>query len=323
MNHNHLIKICAGFNLEKPIGSPTRVYGGLLHSMWKVDTNKASYAIKQISKDIDLTNDQIIQNYHLTEEISSRFKELDIPAIHAINKLTIIDGVGFLVYPWVDAKSALKPSESQALKIATILAKIHLIDLKVPGIIESEFTVYNNTAIVELIEKAKSCNYPFASDLKLNLNNLLAANDAYQNAIALLKNHTIISHGDLDQKNVLWDQQSNPILIDWESACKIKPTYDLVNIAFYWSGIVDDFNQELFLKILQTYKNSGGVINKDHLEAAFYATLSWINWLAYNIKRACNSSDLELKKLSEEQVSQTLATILKLQKIIPELIKIL
>ncbi len=228
---NQLNIICASLKLGAPIGSPTRVYGGLLHAMWKITTDKATFAIKQISKDIDLTNEKIIQNYNLTEEIASRFKELGIPAIAAINKLTIIDESGFLVYPWVDAKSALVPTESQVLKIAAILAKIHLIDLKVPAIAAPKFNNYSNTAIVELIEKAKSCNCPFANDLKLNLNNLLAANDAYQNAITLLKKHSIISHGDLDPKNVLWDQQNNPILIDWESACKIIPTYDLVNIA--------------------------------------------------------------------------------------------
>jgi hypothetical protein len=63
---------------------PQRVYGGLLHTMWRLDTDQDAYAIKQLSKDIDLTNDHIIKNYELSERIASRFSALGIPAIPAI-----------------------------------------------------------------------------------------------------------------------------------------------------------------------------------------------------------------------------------------------
>ena len=296
MNHNHLIRICAEFNLGAPIGSPTRVYGGLLHSMWKVDTDKSAFAIKQISKGIDLTNDKIIQNYNLTEEIASRFKELGIPAIHAINKLTIIDGVGFLVYPWTNAKAVLVPTESQALKIATILAKIHLINLKIPEIAEVILPIHKTQELPDVMR---------------------AANKTYAEAIPILKQHLVISHGDLDPKNVLWDSQDNPILIDWESARLINPTYEIINTSLDFSGN----NQGLFIKMIEEYKKSGG--NLKNIEAAFAGVLgNWINWLSFNIKRS-SSSDLEIKRLGQEQVDQTMATILKLQAIIPELIKIM
>jgi Ser/Thr protein kinase RdoA (MazF antagonist) len=40
------------------------------------------------------------------------------------------------------------------------------------------------------------------------------ANEYYLNAIPILKQHLVVSHGDLDPKNVLWDVDNNPILID-------------------------------------------------------------------------------------------------------------
>jgi serine/threonine protein kinase len=305
MNHfmymnNQLNIICAQFNLGTPTGSPSRVYGGLLHSMWKVDTDKAVFAVKQISKDIDLTNDKIIQNYNLSEEISSRFKELGIPAISAVSKLIIIDGVGFLIYPWVDAKAVLVPTESQALKIATILAKMHLINLKTLGIAEIDFPNCEMQGLPDIIQKA---------------------NKSYLNAIPILKQRLVISHGDLDPKNVLWDSQDNPILIDWESARFINPTYEIINTSLDFCGVTTDFNQALFIKMIEKYKNSGGDI-KD-LDAAFAGVLgNWINWLSFNIKRS-NSNELKIKKLGQEQVDQTLATIQKLQLLIPELTKII
>jgi hypothetical protein len=75
--------------------------------------------------------------------------------------------------------------------------------------------------------------------------------------------------------------------------------------------------------MIDTYQKSGGVINKDHVVAAIYGALSWIGWLVYNINRSCVPDDAEHKNMGVEQVNQTLATILRLQMVIPEVIKII
>ncbi len=194
MNNNHLTQICHHFNLGNPIDTPIRVYGGLLHIMWKVKTDKNPYAIKQISNDIDITDKKIAHNYNLSEEIANSFKAHEIPAISAIAKnheyLFVIEKIGYLVYPWIEAKINKAPNESQALKIANILAKIHAINLKIPGIAETEFVVHEEAKIILLFEKAKLTN----------LSSILIANENYQEAIPHLKQHLVISHGDLDPK---------------------------------------------------------------------------------------------------------------------------
>lgn len=309
MNNNHLIQICNHFDLGKPIGSPERIYGGLLHTMWKVNTEESSYAIKQISKDIDLTNDKIIQNYNLSEEIADHFKRLGIPAISAIKKLMIIDKIGYLVYPWVDAQATLIPSESQALKIAAILKKIHAINLNLPEISEPEFAIHSNQEIAKIFNKAN------LSDLAA----ILIANEAYIEAIHYLKQNLAISHGDLDPKNVLWDSQNNPHLIDWESARLLNPTYEIINTSLDFCDIADNFNQELFIKMLKAY----GALNKKEIKYAFAGVLgNWINWLVYNINRSFSENE-ETKKLGADQVQKTMNIILKVQNLMPRLIEII
>ena len=56
MNNTHLVSLCDVFKLGTPISEPERIHGGLLHIMWRIRTEKASYAIKQLSPNIDLTN---------------------------------------------------------------------------------------------------------------------------------------------------------------------------------------------------------------------------------------------------------------------------
>lgn len=329
MNTNHLFNLCNHFGLGTTIRSPKRVYGGLLHLMWHIDTDKGAYAIKQLSRDINLTDEGIINNYDLTEQITSRFIQQGIPAVCSLEKsgkhLRLIDNTGFLVYPWVDAGALDKDtvSENHALQIPAILAKIHLINLDVPEIAQPKFDIHSRNKLIKLIDKSESFDCSFANDLRKNQNDILAANDAYQNMISVLKNHIVISHGDLDQKNVLWDENNNPILIDWESTRKINPTYEIVNACLDWSGITTNFNKELFAKMIAAYQKAGGIIDKPAFEASFYGVLgNWLNWMVYNMERSCNREESEQKNIGINQVKQVLLTISRLQRIIPELIRI-
>ncbi len=326
MNHNQLTNLCNSFELGTPLNTPNRVHGGLLHMMWRIKTDEASYAVKQLSPDIDLTNEAIIKNYDLTEEIASRFSDLGIPAVSAIkqsgNYLTLVDGTAFLIYPWVDVQPLHHDtvSESHALKIAEILAKMHLINLDVPEIDDPVFDVHSNDNLLALIQKTNSCNCPFATTLIKLQHDIIAINTAYQNTLPLLKQQVVVSHGDLDPKNVLWDANDKPILIDWECARKLNPTHEIVNASLDWSGITTSFNQALFIKMMRAYSAAGGRLDKDLLQAAFNGVLgNWINWMVYNIERACMMQEYEQKTLGIEQVNQVLKTITTLINIIPGL----
>jgi hypothetical protein len=57
-----------------------------LHTMWRIETSKEIYAVKQLSKDIALTDERVIKNYELSESIASRFSAQGIPAICAIEQ---------------------------------------------------------------------------------------------------------------------------------------------------------------------------------------------------------------------------------------------
>lgn len=326
-NKNHIKAICHHFNLGTPIQAPTRVHGGLLHIMWRLDTDKGSYAIKQLSKDIDLQNEQVIKNYELSEQIASNFIAQNIPGVCALSQsdkhLLITDGYGYLVYPWVNAKALDKDeiNEGQALIIARLLAKMHSIDLHLEGISEPEFDIHDSKHITNLIKQSTKTQLPFADLLNSKLSILLEINESYLSSIKTLKKHTIIGHGDLDQKNVLWTDNKEPLLIDWESARKLNPTYEIVNAALDWSGVTTDLKINLFHKMLKSYLESGGLIEKRMVEAAFYGVMgNWINWMVYNINRAINQTDLDQKNIGIEQVMQVLPTILRVKTLMPELI---
>ncbi|HAT6978099.1 TPA: phosphotransferase [Legionella pneumophila] len=329
MNQNHIKRLCQHFNLGDPIEEPQRVHGGLLHIMWRLNTDKGSFAIKQLSKDINLTDHRVIRNYELSENIASAFVALGIPAVNAIEKsdkhLFIINETGFLIYPWVNAKALDKDAvnASQALEIARILSKMHQIDVQFKEIDEAEFDIHKNDKIIALIDLAQKKNLAIASSLMESSVTILEINTNYHDAILMLNDHTVISHGDLDQKNVLWDCSKNPVLIDWESARKLNPTYEIVNAALDWSGITTQLDKNLFGKMIIAYKEAGGIIDINIVEAAFFGVLgNWINWMVYNIQRAANQHNPEQQKIGMEQVMQVLPTIIRLKSLMPELINV-
>ena len=322
MESKHLLEVCKAFDLGAPISDPTRVHGGLLHRMWKVETSAGCFAVKQLSSDINLQNEVINSNYELTEEIAKRFAEQGIPAINALKShgkhLLEVEGAYFLVYPWVNGKAidAKIISETHALKIAAMLVKMHQINLAVPKPKDVMALPYTTERLLETLKKSEACHCPFAADLRAHEKALIAINDAYNSSVEPLKAHQVMTHGDLDQKNVLWDEQQEPILIDWEAATFVNPMYDLINVAFNWSGIItEQFDQALFVKMIEAYKNAGGVIDQNILPAAFDGACSWLHWLAYNVERACVAAASEQKTIGIAQVKQTLSALLRMRKV--------
>lgn len=61
MNQNHLTFVCTQLQLGSPKEMATRVYGSRGGSfMWRVNTEKGSYAIKQLASVIDLKNEKTV-----------------------------------------------------------------------------------------------------------------------------------------------------------------------------------------------------------------------------------------------------------------------
>lgn len=327
MDLDDLNQICSQYNIGLPEGEPIRIYGGLLHKIWKVVTSKSIYAIKKLSRDVDISQAIIVENYELSEYLATEFKRHHIPAVHAIKShgqylYVTEEQKAYLVYPWVDGDvlPAQVTSEPHALKMAALIAKMHQLNLDIKGMNNPEYSIHSTEDLLGLIADAEEHKCSFSNYLSKKQGAILEANHAYAKSLALLKSHGVVSHADLDQKNVLWTVHQDPLIIDWESARKVNPTYEIVNASLDWSGISHSFNQELFFKMLQAYRNAGGVVDTSMVEASFYGVLgNWINWLAYNIERSFHSDDKEQRKLGTEQVKLVLPTILKVQQLIPEL----
>ncbi len=325
-NPGHTAALCARFALGGVEGAPGRVYGGFHHRMWRLATRRGCFAVKQLAPDTDFGDAALRAKYNLTEAVAETFAGRGVGAIFALQRggeyLQVIDGTGYLVYPWSDASALAKDgiSERHALAVAQVLARMHRADIAVPGLPAAEPEWHPEQQIRDLVRRAAERRPRWAALLTEQLPVILEILAAYDAASPALQERLVISHGDLDQKNVLWDASGNPLLIDWESARRLNPTYEVLLEALDWSGITSRFDPALFAKILSAYRRAGGVIEREYIAGAFHCILGdWLEWLMYNVGRVVYLQEAEQRSLGASQVEFVLPTILRLYRMLPGL----
>lgn len=323
----HIQTLCEQLKLGSPHYPPERVYGGFHHTMWQLQTDRDLYAVKWLSQDVDPTNPDTIDHYNVTEAIATAFGQKGIRTVAALHndqgRLQVIDRAGYLVYPWSDAKAIDRTAvdTTHGLKVARLLSHMHSANLSIPGVKVTEFTTTNPETAEELIRKASEKRIPNAALMTDQLDWFRHIINQYNDAIKVLRQHQIISHGDLDQKNILWDRSGEPVIIDWENARKLNPTYELLIVALDWSGITSTFQPELFQSMLNEYIDAGGVIYEDSLTAASHRILGdWLIWLLYLLGCLLETSEADQDPLKLEQLEFVLPTLLRLKQHLPELL---
>ena len=101
------------------------------------------------------------------------------------------------------------------------------------------------------------------------------------------KDGLVISHKDILQKNVLWNKNNIPMIIDWESAGYINPNLELLDTALFWSGGHKDIpDTKAFNSFIKSYFDNGGCpigeMNRIFLERF----INKLEWLEFNVKKS-------------------------------------
>jgi thiamine kinase-like enzyme len=302
------------------IPEPKRVLGGLLHKMYRVDTNKGRFAIKELNPSIIKRGEEVMNNFVVSEKVAQLAKENGIPAVPAIGDKELVYNIKhehYMIFQWVDAKCVVPETvnKEHCTRIGEILAKLHAIDFsdfpaenRVPEIIEIEWKKYTQ-------EKSEISN-----TLEEALDKLHTWDCISKKSTSMVCKNQRISHRDMDCKNVLWDQDRNPVIIDWEASGYINPLQELLDVALSWGGIESDtFNLENFQTLVESYIQQGGVIEDDIVAVLNYGYHGKLEWLEYNIKRSLGleTSSEEEKQIGIGEVEKTIGVLKRYEELVP------
>ncbi|OQR56826.1 phosphotransferase [Bacillus sp. CDB3] len=318
--------ICKNSLLGEMLNVPKSICGGLLHRMYVIETSKGKYAIKLLNPQIML-RPKAMQNYNNSEKITTLVSK-KVPALPAKkikgDSIQKINDQFYLIFDWIEGER-LKDDEINNVhceKIGEILAEIHKTDF---GELDITNDGFENDELIDwnyYLLKGKEEHLEWDELLLKNFDNLKKWNVAAIESSEILSKSEVISHRDLDPKNVMWNN-NKPVLIDWESAGYINPMQDLIETAIYWSkneqGEVD---KQRFSSFIIGYKKKHGVIQANWEDVLATGLLGRLDWLEYNLKRSfrIECTDEEDQKLGTAQVATTLNEINLYANTIPKLV---
>ena len=260
-----IAKLCRLQGLGELLATPAPVSGGYLHKMLRVETARGILAIKALNPDI-MMRQEALGNMKMGERINAEFgmrnSELNVCA--SLSGVVEVEGSYFIVYPWVDGASVFAPeiTVEHCRIMGDVLGRIHRSDVRIPG-----------------VEPETDLRQPF--DWSLVEDGRVAAWDAAAlEGLRRLRAVQVISHRDLDPKNVLW-QGMQPCLIDWEAAGYVNPWQELIELLNYWA---DD--EEKARTMIAAY-GAHRMLHEADWDAALAAGMDgMLGWLHYNLRRA-------------------------------------
>lgn len=329
--------VCARWQLGSLLEAPAPVSGGYMHKMFRLTTLSGNYAIKLLNPEV-MARPTALDNYRRAEALENVLEANVLPIVPAMRlegeKLQKLGERYYYLFPWVEGKalSGQQITPEHCGIIGGLLAKQHTLpaDGRREQGCPQPVTEAQKASRPEpfafdwpgLAHSAEESCLAIAPALRQALPLLEEAQNAYNHALAALPELRCICNGDMDPKNVLW-QQGQPLVIDLECLALGNPIPDLVQLSLIWAGgDVNRFDRECFAAFLAAYRRQAGPQRCDW-QALTGLGYAWLDWLNYSVYRACNEMDAALRQTGIEQTLETLERIRFHRSILPEAAQLL
>jgi thiamine kinase-like enzyme len=218
----------------------------------------------------------------------------------------------YMAFEWLDGMSIFPPDITleNCIKIGTLLGKIHSADVMIPDIQKESIDTMSYDWDKYLLSGWKT-GAEWTEELLQVIDDLKKWNSKSNEACVLLNSSLVLSHRDMDPKNIMW-KDDEPYIIDWEAAGYINPYQELLEVLNYWSdngeGKLDKDKfavlYNAYIKIVGSFKVSWDTV----FAGGFEGMLGWLN---YNFKRSLGieCSSTKEKNLGTEQVFDTIKAL--------------
>ncbi len=307
-------------NLGTIVKEIVQVSGGLLHKMYHVHTDKNEYAVKVLNPEI-MKRPVALQNTVNSEKIAAAFQAL-IPVVAALEingkQIHELDGNHYMIFDWMEGSSIFPPmiSSENCYAIGDVLGKMHHENLAIDGVIPEEdgALMFPWDKYRELLQGYES--EAWAIRYQAAFLDIKSWNQAACDAREVLAKTLVISHRDLDPKNVMWNR-NEPLIIDWEAAGYVNPYQEFLEVVNYWA---DDGKcrllKEHFDALFDAYAKHMKLENVDWNAVFAGSYMGMLGWLEYNVKRALGieSATADEVQLGKEQVLGTIKDLYAYQE---------
>lgn len=220
--------------------------GGLMNTIWRVDTNLGRLIIKIYDLERNLST------ANKTMEIWKNYVNVPEP----INDKEIrYNGKYVTVYRYINGEELPRPDHQQLVQLTNI---IRATNLKISRVAKNDVVKVN--IVEEQYNKLKDL-----TDTKIDNKIVKKVLKGYEDIRQyIIDNSNYIGHHDLNHGNILWSYGELFGVIDFDEASICTREYDLVVFATKHCMIEEEFDIYYLYEILKQYY---GDLNKDILEA--------------------------------------------------------
>ena len=287
--------LCEQLNLGALTEEPTRLYGGLMHKMYKLVTTDGVYAVKCLNPHV-MARPTAAGNFAAAEELERKLERTDLPLLPALaidgRKMQEVEGAYYYLFPYFEGKALTEDdiTPDHCAIVGEMLAKLHAVERKTAPV-ETDVLDFDWDGF-DLTNEDKSLLQQAQK----------AANEA------ILPPLLTICHNDMDPKNVLW-HGTDCRIIDLECLGYGSPYLELLETALCWAGYESgtvDFNR--FAAFVTAYAKAGGDLGTDWT-AVYAANAGRLGWLHYNLLRTSGSEGEDAIPLGQAEVAKTLTCI--------------
>lgn len=287
--------LCEQLNLGALTAEPTRLYGGLMHKMYRVATKSGVYAVKCLNPHV-MARPTAAAHFAAAEELERKLEQPDLPLLPALTiggrKMQEVGGAYCYLFPYFEG-TALKDEDvtpAHCAIVGGLLAGLHRVEQKAEPIPQANLAL--DWDEFDLSDKDKALLWQMQA----------AANNA------ALPPLLTICHNDMDPKNVLWNGMDCR-MIDLECLGYNSPYLELLETALCWAGYESGTTDcDRFIAFVSAYAKAGGDLAADWA-AVYAANAGRLGWLHYNLLRAGGSEGEENRELGKAAVEKTLTCI--------------
>lgn len=269
--------------------------GGLLHRVYRLETPQGKFAVKALNPTV-MQYANVRENFRRSEQIAAAVAAASLPAVPALKAagdvIHDIGPVSVMVFPWVNARalSSASAGPAQGRLIGGLLGRIHALPLRFAGLTPPDTSSRPEGEAdgwASLVDDAERGQVAWAPEARSLLPQILAWVHSSEEARLAVEGEWVISHGDLDQKNVLWSDGRTPWLIDWECAGYVQPAIEAVGGALDWGGqAAGALDAATFQAFLKGYRREASLAAQEVGYGLQAYCGNWCGWLKFNMRRS-------------------------------------
>ncbi|WP_199514100.1 phosphotransferase family protein [Nucisporomicrobium flavum] len=260
--------------LGTPIAPMVRVHGGFANRMYRLDTDRGSFAVKELNV-LDRRS-----AYHAADVF--RFERAAFAAGVPMPE-PISAGPGMLVHRWVEGEKVPEEpvSPAYAFEIGEILARIHALGVAWPHVPAEEPAPRDWP---ELAERATATGQPWAGELASRVATFLAIARFVETCER--PGPVVLTHRDIQPWNLL-SREGRPVVLDWELSGMLDLSGELGSTALSLAkgpGF-DDIRPAIFRTVLDGYAAGGGTLPPWGPSWFVFLIGGWLGHTRWNILR--------------------------------------